>query len=137
MSSSETDLGKVLLVDDEYSAHLTLKRLLENQNLAIDSAFSAEEALEKISTDYDLVISDIRMPGMNGVSLLRCIKERLPNIEVLILTGYSSAEDTIVSMTSGAGEYLTKPIEDKNEFITRVFKGIKVARMRSKKPINF
>ena len=129
MSSSAQCQGMILLVDDENSAHLTLKRLLENNDLVINSVFSAKEAMEKISDDYDLVITDVRMPEMNGVELLKIIKEKFPTIEVLILTGYSTVEDTIESMTSGAGEYLTKPIKDRNEFIDRVFKAIKISRI--------
>ena len=104
--------------------------------MSIDSAFSAEEALKKISYDYDLIITDVRMPGMDGVALLKQIKEQFPNIEVLMLTGYSTAEDTIESMSSGAAEYLTKPIRNKSEFVSRIFKAIKSSRLRSHKPLN-
>ena len=82
-------MKKILLVDDEEGIHLLYRSELEEEGYTVHSALSGEEALQKIQIDSpDLVILDINMPGMNGIEVLRQIKQRDSNLPVIINTAY-------------------------------------------------
>lgn len=103
---------KVLIVDDEPDfIETTMKRMCRN-GVRCESAESGEEAIEKIRKgDIDVVLLDVKMPGMDGVETLRAIKRMKPLIEVVMLTGHASVESGIEGMKLGAFDYLMKPIE--------------------------
>lgn len=103
----------VLLVDDEKDFVTTMVKRLEKRKVNIRSAFSGEEALEILdrSTAIEVVILDVKMPGMDGEQTLRQIKQRHPLVEVIMLTGHASVESGIEGMKLGAFDYLTKPCE--------------------------
>lgn len=106
-------IPKVLLVDDEVPFVETMKKRLERRNLNIITAFSGEEALDILSSnqDTDVVILDVKMPGMDGIETLREIKAKFPLIEVIMLTGHATVESAIEGMKLGAFDYLMKPCE--------------------------
>lgn len=106
------DEFKVLLVDDETEFRETLMKRLRKRNLVITGASSGEEALAVLErTPVDVVVLDVRMPGMDGIETLRAIKQRWPLVEVIMLTGHASLEVAIQGMELGAFDYLMKPMD--------------------------
>lgn len=105
-------LFNVLIVDDEQEFRdMTIKRL-NKRDLNCEGAESGEQALECIKKgDIDVVLLDVKMPGMGGVETLREIKRIKPLIEVVMLTGHASVESGIDGMKLGAFDYLMKPME--------------------------
>ena len=105
-------LFDVLIVDDEQEFRdMTIKRL-NKRNLHCEGAESGEKALECINKgDFDVVLLDVKMPGMGGVETLKEIKRMKPLIEVVMLTGHASVESGIDGMKLGAFDYLMKPME--------------------------
>jgi two-component system, OmpR family, response regulator VicR len=103
----------VLLVDDEAPFVETLTKRLEKRDLQIISAHDGQEALEKLNKNMntDVVILDVKMPGMDGIDVLREIKKTHPLIEVIMLTGHATVETAIEGMKLGAYDYLMKPCE--------------------------
>ena len=104
---------KILLVDDEIPFIKTLTKRLSRRELHIDTAFSGQEALARLEKDSDIeiVVLDIKMPGLNGLRTLKEIKRDYPLIEVIILTGHSTVDSAIRGMRLGAFDYLVKPCD--------------------------
>ena len=107
--------ASVLIVDDEVQFVETLAKRLTKRNVRVDAAYSGHEALEKLAasgpTRTDVVILDVKMPGMDGLETLAQIKEEHPLIEVIMLTGHATVESAIEGMKRGAYDYLMKPCE--------------------------
>ena len=107
-----TEGVRLLLVDDEQDFTSALKRRLSRRGLVVDVADSGEEGLERLAEfPADVVVLDVRMPGMDGLSVLARIKERWPSVEVVMLTGHASMEVAIRGMELGAFDYLMKPVD--------------------------
>ncbi|HWI40291.1 MAG TPA: sigma-54 dependent transcriptional regulator [Verrucomicrobiae bacterium] len=102
---------RVLVVDDEASMREFLSILLEREGLEVDVAENAASALQLIEGAYDLVISDVKMPGLDGISLLRSIKATSPATEVLMVTAFSTTEQAVEAMKLGAYDYISKPFK--------------------------
>lgn len=101
----------VMIVDDEEDFLETLVKRLEKRDLKVIGAKSGEEALELLrESPVDVVVLDVKMPGMNGIEALKEIKGRHPLVEVVLLTGHASTEVAIKGMELGAFDYLMKPI---------------------------
>ena len=97
----------ILLVDDEDSIHLLYREELEEDGYQVHSAYSGEDALEKLaSQQIDLVILDINMPGMNGLEALRKIKELRPSLPVILSSAYQEFKQDLSSWASD--EYIVK-----------------------------
>lgn len=103
---------RVLVVDDETDfLEMTVKRM-KKKGIQIEGVPSGYEAVEKINNEnFDVVLLDVKMPGMDGVEVLREIKRVKPLIEVIMLTGHASVESGIEGMKLGAFDYLMKPME--------------------------
>jgi DNA-binding NtrC family response regulator len=102
----------VLLVDDESEFLDTLVKRIKKRNVNAHGVASGEEALAFLNQQpVDVVVLDVRMPGMDGIQALREIKQRYPLIEVIMLTGHASLEVAIEGMELGAFDYMMKPIE--------------------------
>ena len=105
-------MAKILVADDELSMRQFLEILLKKEGHEVVCAADGEEALSRFQAEpCDLLISDIKMAKMDGLELLRRVKERSPNISVVMITAYASPEDAIVAMKAGAYDYLTKPFK--------------------------
>jgi DNA-binding NtrC family response regulator len=108
----------VLVVDDEEMVRDSLARALRARGYDARAAGSAEEALEVLSSqDVDLVFTDIRMPGMDGLELLRRAKAVSPELEVIVMTAYASVDSAVEAMKSGARDYVTKPFKQDEVFL--------------------
>lgn len=102
----------ILIVDDELSMREFLAILLEREGYSVTSAGSAEEALSLLSSSlFDLVISDVQMPGLGGIELLGRIKTMTPETAVLMITAFSEAEQAVEAMKLGAYDYIAKPFK--------------------------
>ena len=106
-------IAKVLLVDDEVPFVETMTKRLTKRDLEVHQAFSGSEALEKLDRErsVEVVILDVKMPGMDGIETLREIKKRFPLVEVVMLTGHATVETAIEGMKLGAYDYLMKPCD--------------------------
>ncbi|NTW99291.1 MAG: sigma-54-dependent Fis family transcriptional regulator, partial [Geobacteraceae bacterium] len=112
---------KILVVDDELSMREFLSILLEREGYDVTVAGSAEDALRTMeSALFDLVLSDVNMPGLSGIELLARIKEKSPETAVLMLTAFSAADQAVEAMKLGAYDYIGKPF--KNEEIKQLVK---------------
>lgn len=106
---SELDM---LVVEDEGFQREMLRDLLTREGHRVTEAESGEKALQLLESSlFDLILLDFRMPGMNGLELLRQIKRINPEIEVVIMTAYGTIETAVEAMKAGARDYLTKPID--------------------------
>ncbi|MFH0729153.1 MAG: response regulator [Pseudomonadota bacterium] len=102
---------KVLMVDDEERFRETTKKILEHEGFQVFLAGSGPEALAKLSENPDVVVLDIKMPGMDGHETLEKIKAQAPDLPVIMLTGHGARPSAQKALTKGAFEYLTKPCD--------------------------
>jgi DNA-binding response OmpR family regulator len=111
---------KILVVDDEESLRLSMKFKLKAAGFDVDVAEDGEVALEKLKTElYDVVLLDINMPRMSGIEALGLIRQRHPQTEAIMLTGFADFTTAIECLKTGARDYLVKPI-DTTELVTRL-----------------
>jgi len=103
---------RILLVDDYIPSRNVLEEFLEGDSFSI---YTAENGLEAIHTlkdsQFDLVITDIKMPGANGIEVLRRAREANPDVQVILITGYASLETAIEAIKAGAYDYITRPFK--------------------------
>ncbi|MCU0573872.1 MAG: response regulator [Syntrophobacteraceae bacterium] len=106
------DAFSVLLVDDEVEFLETLVKRLAKRKLQVTGVTSAEEAIQILGKQsVDIVVLDVKMPGMDGLEALRQIKSTSPDVEVIMLTGHANVEAAIQGMELGAFDYLMKPMD--------------------------
>ena len=116
--------ARVLIVDDEERFRTTLNKLLAVRGLEVHNVGSGMEALEELKAKpYDVILLDVKMPGMTGIEALAEIKKINPQVEVIILTGHASVDVAVEIMRLGGYEYLLKPcpIEELMEKIEAAF----------------
>jgi two-component system, OmpR family, response regulator len=102
---------KVLVVDDEEDFVETIVKRLKDRGLETAGALSGRQALEYLDgNDVDVIILDVKMPGMDGIETLREIKKKRPTVEVIMLTGHGSVESGIQGLQLGAYNYIMKPV---------------------------
>ncbi|MEP0761460.1 MAG: response regulator transcription factor [Chloroflexota bacterium] len=118
----------ILVVDDEGAIRYSISKTLQRLGYQVHTAETGEEALEMMQRqEYDVVLTDIRMPGLSGVELLARIKEQAPDAVVILLTGYASLETAIESLRLGAHDYLVKP-SSSQDIRNSVAEGLERAR---------
>jgi DNA-binding NtrC family response regulator len=106
-------IAKLMLVDDEVPFVETMTKRLTKRDIEVRTAFSGKEALDALSKDQgvEVIILDVKMPGMDGIDTLREIKRLYPLVEVIMLTGHATVESAIEGMKLGAFDYLMKPCD--------------------------
>ncbi len=105
--------GHILLVDDEALIRKTLQRFFVKNGYTVDTAENGIEALKKLEVNtYDLVITDLKMPGLDGRELLKAMAERFGGIPRIVLTAIGSNEDILLALKTGAYDFISKPIVD-------------------------
>ena len=102
---------QVLMVDDEEQFRVTTQKLLDRRGFHTVLAGSGEEAVDKLKEDPDVIILDIKMPGMDGHATLSQIKKTRPDVQVIMLTGHGAMESAKESLKHGAFDYLNKPCD--------------------------
>lgn len=121
--------GNVLVIDDEKHLLEVIKLGLEEDGYIVDGFYDPVKAVERFDEkNYDAVISDIRMPGMSGIEVLKYCKEQNPKVVVILITAYSSVESAIESMKAGASDYITKPFR-MAELLLRLGEALKMVRI--------
>ncbi|MEF2144658.1 MAG: response regulator [Desulfovibrionaceae bacterium] len=103
---------RLLLVDDEAEFLTTLAKRMTRRGIAPQCVYSGEDALQHLSANpVDVVVLDVKMPGMSGIETLRAIKRESPLTEVILLTGHADLEAAVQGMELGAFDYLMKPMD--------------------------
>ncbi len=103
-------MASVLIVDDERSMRDFLKILLEKEAHQVTTADSGARALETLQKQtVDVIVTDIRMPGMSGIELLETVKEQTPEMPVIMITAFATPDDAVLAMKNGAFDYISKP----------------------------
>jgi two-component system, OmpR family, response regulator len=118
------ETGNILLVDDEEDFRTTLVKRLQKRHLNVFGAESGYKALDLMNKlIFDVVVLDVKMPGMDGIETLKEIKKKNPLVEVILLTGHASIESGIEGMKLGAFDYVMKPvnIDDLLEMIRKAY----------------
>jgi two-component system, NtrC family, nitrogen regulation response regulator GlnG len=123
-NNAVNDKQKVWIVDDDKSIRWVLEKALQKTDVDIQSFSNPEEVLKKIAHEEpDVIISDVRMPGMDGITLLEQIKQKSPDIPVIVMTAYSDLDRAVSAFQGGAFEYLSKPF-DVDEVVSLVKRAI-------------
>ena len=105
-------MASILVVDDDKNILLFLREILARMGHELATADNGARALEIIEeSDFDLIVSDLQMPWVDGISVLKASKKKNSDTEVLILTGYGSIKSAVRAMKAGAFEYLSKPVD--------------------------
>ena len=119
---------KILVIDDEQIVLNSIEKILTGENHQVDCFKSSREGLDKALGDkYDLVLTDIRMPEVGGMRILRDIKRSKPEVPVIIITGYATVKSAVQSMQLGATNYIEKPFTP-DELINAVAVSIKAGK---------
>lgn len=128
-----TALAKVLLVDDELEFVAVLTQRLTKRNYSVTFVHSGKDALAQLEEDKDIeiVILDVKMPGLDGTETLKLIRKKWPLVEVIMLTGHSTLDSAINAIKIGAYDYLLKPIEIE-QLVSKIEKAACKKRHRDK-----
>jgi DNA-binding NtrC family response regulator len=103
---------RILVVDDQEIVRLSLLRVLAGPNCEVETVFNGIDALREMERHpFDVVLLDLRMPGIDGMSVLRTIKEKWPESEVVVITGYPTIETAKEAIRLNAYDYLAKPVD--------------------------
>ena len=114
----------ILVVDDDRSNRQTLRRILAREGYEVEDAASGKEAMERLrARPTDIMLTDLKMPGMDGVELLRASRMVSPDTEVVLMTAYGTVETAVESMKEGAYDFLTKPLK-RHEILKTVRKAL-------------
>jgi len=125
------DLQKILVIDDEPSICTGCKMILSEKGYEVDLSFSGQDGLAKIAKNsFDLVLLDIRLPDINGIEILKKIKEKKTNVCVIIMTGHGTVENAVEAMKNGAFDFITKPFNEKelSKSVLKAFENRKLVR---------
>ena len=125
-------MKRILVVDDEENTRIGLTKLLSQEGFEVESAANGNEALDYLDQKkVSLVISDINMPDMNGLSFLRELSRKYPSTSVIMITAYGGVESYLEAMNLGAYEYLHKPVrlDELRSVMKKIFNGGSIARV--------
>jgi DNA-binding NtrC family response regulator len=114
---------KILIVDDEKNIRLTVAQALESLGYAVKTAISGEEAMDSLKEEvFTLLLLDLRLPGIDGIEVLRQVVELHPDIQVIIISAYGTVDNAVEAMKLGAADFIKKPFTPQE--IREVVKGI-------------
>ena len=119
--------NKALVIDDEQIVLDSVSKILTDENYEVDVSLSGREGLNRaIQKEYDIVLTDIRMPDIGGMRVLRDIKRANPSLPVVMITGYASVQSSVQAMKLGAADYIEKPFTP-DQLINAVASALDVA----------
>lgn len=119
-------MKSILVVDDERSILNGFKEVLESESFSVETAETGEEAIEKSNAKFfNLALIDIRLPDIDGTKLLTAMKETMPKMVKIMVTGYPSQENAIESLNKGADGYIIKPILNMDGLVNMVKEHLK------------
>ncbi len=115
---------RILVVDDDRVIREGLQRILKAEGYLVEALSSGRQAVDRLEeADFDLIITDLKMPGMNGLEVLQAIKSEHPDLPVILITGYAAIDNAVEVMKSGASDYLAKPFANE-EIVHKVRKAL-------------
>ncbi len=133
----KSDKEKILIVDDSITTTEVLQRNLSSKGYKVFAVPGVKEAIKFLeSTQVDLVITDLKMPGISGLELIRYVRENLKNTEVMMITGYATVESAVQAVKMGATEYLPKPFTEE-ELLTAVSRSLEKLRIRQSQEVSY
>ena len=104
--------ARILVVDDDESIRNTMKAILEDEGYIVDLAATGREAIKRTEeTAYNVALIDIRLPDMEGVELLKLMKDAVPRTRKIMVTGYPSMQNAVAALNKNADAYLIKPVD--------------------------
>lgn len=119
----------ILVVDDEEFIRLVLEQALREEGCRVTAVGSGQQALDRLASDsFDAVITDLRMPGIDGRGVLRWVKERQPDVEVIVLTGHGDVKDAVEAMREGAWDFLIKDTPFDGTIVTSALAKLRTVR---------
>lgn len=122
----------ILVVDDEKAFALLVSQILRDEGYRVKTASSGEEALKVLDTyEPSLIISDIKMPGMDGIALMETVKEKYPDTDFIMITAFAAVGTAVAAMKRGALDYIAKPLKEPEEIRQLVFKAYEKAQLVS------
>jgi sigma-B regulation protein RsbU (phosphoserine phosphatase) len=123
--------GKILVVDDEELGRLTVQRFLRREGFEVDVAAGGIAAEDLLSSgNYDVAVIDLRMPDVDGFQVLEWLRENCPRVVPVVLSGTSSIEDALRAVQQGAYDFVSKPVESIDVFITHMRRAVEHRRLR-------
>ncbi len=130
ITSDRTHQARILGVDDEADVRLLLAREISDRNHEVVAAADSAQAMEEMGRgDFDVVLTDVRMPGMDGMALTEWIKRTRPETEVIVMTGYGSLETANRAVSLGAFDYLQKPFREIDMVTSSIDRAIQKRRV--------
>ncbi len=103
-------MAKVLVVDDEMVVCKSIQKILNREGHTVEYTLNAQEAMERMEKEtFDVIITDLMMPKISGMRLLATTKERWPEINVIMITGYATVKSAVLALKLGAFDYIPKP----------------------------
>jgi DNA-binding NtrC family response regulator len=115
---------RILVVDDDKVIREGLQRILKAEGYAVEVLSSGRQALDRLEeVDFELIITDLKMPGMSGLEVLQSIKSEHPDLPVILITGYAAIDNAVEVMKSGASDYVAKPFANE-EIVQKVRKAL-------------
>jgi two-component system response regulator FlrC len=130
-------VGRILVVDDEEGVRSFLAESLEIDGHQVEEAANGHEALERLrSRSFDLVLTDLRMPGMDGLELLQKVQAEQPEVEFIVLTAHGNVENAVQAMKLGAFDYIQKPVSGPAELRLLATRALERRRMRDQEEIS-
>jgi len=104
--------ARILVVDDDENIRNTVKAILEDEGYLVDLATTGKEAIQRTEeTTYTVALLDIRLPDMEGIELLKLMKDAVPRTRKIIVTGYPSMQNAVTALNNSADAYLVKPVD--------------------------
>ncbi|MFA5904817.1 MAG: response regulator [Desulfobacula sp.] len=125
---------KALVIDDEQVVLDSVKKILDAENYDVDLSLEGKKGIDlAIRNSYDIVLTDIRMPDIGGLIVLRDIKRSKPSLPVMIITGFGSVRSAVQAMKLGAADYIEKPF-DPDQLVQAISRAIETARTQEPEP---
>jgi DNA-binding NtrC family response regulator len=120
------DKKRILVIEDDESVRESMTRILELEGYQVETAKTGSEAVEKSKLNsYNLALIDIRLPDMEGTELLTAMRDTVPRMVRIIVTGYPSVKNAIEAVNKGADGYVTKPIVNTDQFLQKIREHLK------------
>ena len=130
---SETVKTRILVIDDDENIRMVLKTLLEDEGYMVDTAENGYEAIGKSKEGfYNLALIDIKLPDMEGTKLLTAMKETFPPMVKIMVTGFPTMQNAIEAVNKGADGFVTKPIEDMEDLLSKIREHLKKQQEKKK-----
>lgn len=128
--------GKILVVDDEKNITLVIQAILEREGMTVEAFNDSTQALQRLSqdADFDLVITDLYMPGPGGMEILKECQKNYPELPVVMITAFGTVESAVNALKQGAFDFITKPFEQ-SDLLQAVHKAVLTSQQRKREPI--